>query len=115
MSTSEPRSPAGISYFDVERYLRQVQRDHNGICGFDIGVPVRPAIRTAVTVRCWFRRGLAAPGGDYYERGVSLGWPTHQCRTFVGLLFRLVIELDKKLSDEAEELARAKNGRLPGF
>lgn len=111
----ESRANGGLSAFDVERYVRQLQREYSGICGFDIGVPVRQVNGRALTVRCWFRRGGGNSGGGPYERGVSSAWPTNECKTFTGLLFRLVIELDKKLSDEAEQLKRATKDRLPGF
>jgi hypothetical protein len=111
----ESRAGSGISPFDVERYVRQLQRDHSGICGFDIGVPVRQTNGRALTVRCWFRRPGADTGRGSFERGVSSSWPSGECKTFTGLLFRLVIELDKKLSDEAETLRRAATDRLPGF
>jgi len=115
VATSERETRAGLSGYDVEVYWRRLQREHDGIIGYELALPVRAVGGLAFNVRVWFRRRSADAAGNHHERGVSLPWPTSECRTITGLLFRLLIELDKKLSDEAHAAQRVTNDRLPGF
>lgn len=106
---------AGLSAFDAGDYARRIEREFHCRVKFVWTLPMREGTRTAFDVRICATGAGASAAGHTWERGYSLPWPTGQCRTISGLLFRLCVELDKLLSEEKRAAERATNGRLPGF
>jgi hypothetical protein len=103
------RNEAGITFWEVAETARAVGKAHGGHIRFSLDLPLGRNVPKAFHVRCalWKR----APHGDYFDaRGVSEPWPNVDSRTFSGLLYRLAIQLDIKLSEEEAEAAR---GTLP--
>ena len=110
---SERETQAGISYFDVAEQLRALEREHHCRVHYTLGLPVRSTGRCALDVR------ICAKGAAYgarradWERGRFRAWPTGECRTFAGLLYRLVDDLWKLLDEELAAAERETQGRLP--
>jgi hypothetical protein len=107
------KTRAGVSIFDVRAYFRDIGRNHFGRVSAHITLPVRDVPGVAVDVTVRFMGGVGALGGSTYERGVSGGFPCSQSRTLAGLLLRLALELDQKLTEERDTAKRTRQGRLP--
>jgi len=100
------RAQSGISCFDVSRLIREIERFYGGKVAVHIHVPVREVSGVALDVRAVFTRGGGTSDSGYYERGSSSPWPTGKSTTLTGLIFRLLYELEGKLSEEKAEAER---------
>lgn len=106
---------AGISQFDVATLIRRLEREYRGHIRIDGGLPVRQTENVALVWRVSLRREPRGAAGAVYERGASRAWPTGECTTLTGLFFRLLWDLEKVLSADAEEAERLTQGRLSGW
>jgi len=99
----------GLTYWEVSQLAHEIGRRFGQHIRFTIDLPVREGTGKAFTVRCaaWASDGK---GNWYDRRGVSEPWPHTDARTFVGLLYRLLMDLEDDLT--AEE-ASAATRQLP--
>jgi hypothetical protein len=107
------KARSGLSIYDVRAYFIDIGRNHFGRVSARITLPVRDVFGVAVDVTVSFLGGVGAVGGNAYERGVSGRFPCKESKTLAGLLIRLAIELDQKLTEERDTAKRTRQGRLP--
>lgn len=111
---NERSALAGVSFYDVATAFRSVGRAHNGSVDAVLSLPVREVSGISVDVRVRFRRRHSRRGDGWFERGISGVFPSIQNRTLAGLLLRLTLELDAKLTEEEETAKRSVQTRM-GF
>ena len=111
MSDGQPRSR--ISTFDLGVFGRELAGSYACSIKWVLHLPLRKDSGIALLCRVVAVRPAGPGDSGNYERGVSGAYPASGGRTLVGELYRITWELEKKLSDEAEEAARAKQNRLP--
>jgi hypothetical protein len=99
------RNENGITFWDVAYAARDIGKAHAVHIRFSLDLPIGQNVSKAFNVRCaaW----KSSKKGDWYDsRGVSLPWPYSECRTFSGLLYRLVYDLDQALTDDEAKQAK---------
>lgn len=88
-----------LSYADVSAAARDVGRAHGVSIRITLDLPIREGTGKAFNVRCAAWR--SDKEGEYRDmRGVSAPWPSVDSRTFAGLLYKLVLQLDEALTDD---------------
>jgi len=110
--SNEPRAQAGISAFDVRDYARSIARHFNCDLHYLVSLPLREGTKHALDFRVTARGTSMEPGGRAWERGASRPWPTGECRTITGLMFRLLHDLEVKLEEREAEAKRLTQGSL---
>lgn len=98
------RNENGVTYWDVSVAADHVGRAHGCHVRFTLDIPSGPMSGKAFNVRCAAWK-LQKNGSWIDGRGVSLPWPYSECRTFSGLLLRLVHDLDQALTDDEARAA----------
>lgn len=89
-------------WLDIHDYLEEVGRAHNGYCYIRMNphVPVRSRAYLQVSIEFW-------PKGRQWKEGYTVQvfelWPHVDFRSMTAMLFKLVFELDFKLTQRAAE------------
>jgi len=73
---------------------------------------MRKDARYALDFQLTAESASVGPGGSLWQRGVSRPWPTGECRTLTGLMFRLIHDLEIKLEEREAEAKRLTQGSL---
>ena len=108
---SDDHEKRSVSYHDVRRWLEETERDYHCHVSFEWFPMTRGDGRKVWALRCvakWKGKGAEIVS----ELGVTLEWPNNDYKTPAGVMLRLLYDLDNKLSERAEELAKAAQGQL---
>lgn len=95
-------SDHGPSWHDVNATLSEMKKAHQRPFEVTIGqtLPVQGFPLLYVRVVCWLG---VKDGFRQHERGKGHQFPTRECKTVPGLIYRLLIELDAELTYGAEQ------------
>jgi len=110
--SNEPRAQAGINAYDVRGALRDCERHYNCRLHFRVTLPLRKDARHALDFQLCAVSASVGADGAAWSSGVSRTWPTGECRTLTGLMFRLVHDLEIKLEEKENEAKRLRQGSL---
>jgi hypothetical protein len=89
----------GISAWDVHKWVRVVEKDYHCRVHYYIALPMREGTGVCLIVRVAAIR-YAVGAQQVWERGVSSQWPTNDAKTFMGLLFKMILQLELILARE---------------
>lgn len=110
--SNEPRAQTGISAYDVRNYARGVEREFGCQINYIVSLPLRKEARHALDFQCNAVGTELGTGRRLWASGVSRVWPTGECRTLTGLMFRLLHDLEIKLEEERTERQRLTQSRF---
>ena len=105
------RTEGGVSFWDTRAQAEEVGRLYHCIVHFEMHLPMRSNFDHSWYVRA-VARWFDEKGRVVKERGEGAQWPNVDASTFSGLEMLLLARLERKITDEVSDEARA--ARLQG-
>lgn len=100
----QPRDLAeGVSFRDVEAYLRDIRRRRDGYYSYTVALDDRRDNSGRLSVVLERRSNVILSKCEEHSLKVWETWPTSSCRTFAGLLLKLCYDLDEVMERRVKE------------
>lgn len=103
---------AGISLRDVQVVAAEIGREWSGDVLFQLVLPMRANSSVTFHVSAEFTPRSIGRRSTRRQCRVSRNWPSGECRTLAGLLFRLVHDLGRELELQRPEVGESEQSRF---